>query len=171
MGFKPEQGKAFADLASDLEAFSLVIEDRAAIARDVVEPTMRQQARRNLASAGRYGGGNWNFAGEERYRRQKAAWVGAAYADLPLVMPPDKAKLAPSLTDPADPNYLAVVTESGIQMGSRLEYANRLFVTGGIGPRGEYFPARDPYIMTESQQIDMAREIELYVLEKWRARE
>lgn len=159
MGFEAVGGKGFGYLANLLRDHLEVFEDVDAINREVVGPYMRRQARANFATAGKHGGRAWTFDGEEKYRRMKRGWLGEVYAGLPMVVPDEHAELVPSVVDPFHPHHIERSTDTGMQMGSSLEHARALFVTGGVGPFGERFPARDPFQMTPAQVDELGEEI------------
>lgn len=130
------------------------------VLRVVVEPYLREQARRNLESAGAYGGEAWSFAGEPKYEASKRAW-DAPYAAYPLVT--SSKEFARTLTDPGNPYYQTTLTDSGVTVGTSHPFAYRLIKTGGVGPYGEAYPARDPWAMTKGQDQELAQRVLDYV--------
>lgn len=89
---------------------------------------------------GEYSGAKWaNYDNEPKYKAFKKALTGGEY----LLKWPGSNRLYDSLTVRNDPDQVWRTNRGGgWTFGTKLDYADQLR-TGGTGPFGEEFPARD----------------------------
>jgi hypothetical protein len=153
-------GKGFGEWEKRFTLSSKAVKDVRPTLNRVVYPWLRGHVQDQFESSGFAGGQPWDFSGEPLYERAKIRRFGKEYGTRPMLMPDDKAVLLPSLIDPSHPDSLWRLTPGQLRLGSTLEYADRLFNTGGVGPYGERYPARDPFVMTPAQKRELDRLIE-----------
>lgn len=116
------------------------------------------RSREAFASAGASEGAAWAPL-EPAYARYKKARGGGAEI---LRWYGARERLYPSLTIAAHPDHLFRVSAEGLVFGSRVPHAARL-ETGGIGPLGEPYPARDVLHLGERSRAHLAQLVGAYV--------
>jgi hypothetical protein len=154
------KGKSFGDYAKLLRLATKEVKDVRPTLNRVVYPWYVMHVEEQFRTAGKHGGQAWSFRGEPKYQHMKTRRHGMPYGKMPMLLPDDRAKLLPSLIDANHPDSLFRLMPGQLILGSRLEYADRLFNTGGIGPYGERYPGRDPFQMTPVQERERDRLIE-----------
>lgn len=153
-------GQGFRGLEAEIKILRQVVKDPRPTLNQVVYPYLREHIQRQFETSGAHGGGpTWDFSGEPIYARQKTSLLGKNLGSKPLVWEAGDAQLLPSLTNPQHPNAIFRLEPSRLVVGSNLPYAEALLSTGGIGPYGEPFPARDPFRFTPEQQRELGEEI------------
>ena len=105
----------------------------------------------NMDTGGKHSGNPWSFVSEPKYRARKTALWGSTYGSRPLALPPGRSPLRDAVA--SQPRV------SGVTLTARVDHPNakRLFKTGGVGPFGEPYPARNPYQMSAQQRAEVVR--------------
>lgn len=152
-GLSIKRGQGFGELEAEIRLLQKVVRDPRPTLNQVVYPYLTDHAEEMVQSAGRHGGQSWSLA--PRYKAYKQAILGPELAARPLAWARATARLVPSLTDPGHPDAIFRLEQDKLVIGSRVPYAERLLVTGGIGPFGERYPARNPYHLTPPQQQEL----------------
>lgn len=157
MPLKVTAGNGFRGMEADLRLMQQEVQDPRPTLNSVVYPYMVAHIEEMFRTSGQ---GAWNFGGEPIYQRNKVARNGARLGAKPLLVDPAHALLLPSLTDPRAPFAIFRLERKRLVIGSSLDYAEDLLVNGGVGPYGEPFPARNPFLLTPQQQQELGDEIE-----------
>ena len=140
----------------ELKILQEIVADVRPTLNAVVYPYMRMHVEENFRTLGRHGGGGgWDFSGEPKYQAYKRAILDEPWASMPLWWSPGRAQLIPSLTDPGHKDGFFRLTRNSIIFGTLHPNGEALLGTGGIGPFGERFPARDPFQMTPWQEAEL----------------
>lgn len=135
-------------ISRQCRTLSGALRDVSQLWREVVHPWMVQHWRLQFDTAGGHGGRPWAPL-EPKYA---AAQQGDSLTPLEVNT---SARLEPSFVDPVNPAHFFSSSKNAMQAGSPVPYAGTLG-TGGIGPFGESYPARDPREVTP-QQLDALR--------------
>ena len=150
------RGAGLGGALRELEILQEIVQDTRPTLNQVVYPYMRQHVEQNFRTLGAHGGGpTWDFSGEPKYQAYKRSILDEPWASMPLWWSPGRARLVPSLTDPGHKDSFFRLGRSSIIFGSLHPNAEQLLGTGGIGPFGERFPARDPFKMTAFQEAEL----------------
>lgn len=150
-------GMGLSGVIRELKVLTNVVRDTRPTLNQVVHPYIQRHVRLNVKTLGAHGGGPiWDFSGEPIYEYRKTARLGADLGSKPLHVDPEHAELIPSLIEPGHPDSMFRLTADSIIFGSLNDHAEKLLMTGGIGPYGERFPARNPFVMTAGQRAELA---------------
>lgn len=142
-----------------LRAMQQVVDDPTPTLNRVVYPWMLDHLEGQFETAGAWGGEPWGFDGEPIYARYKRALYGEDLGARPLAVDPAHERLKPSLTQPGHPDHIVRLSGKLLEIGTSVEYARRLLFDGGLGPFGESYPARNPFIMTAAQRAELDDEM------------
>lgn len=130
-----------ADVHDDLQAFFIA------------------RQRRSFRTSGRSERSKWaGFSREPKYRTLKQRLTG----DLRPLLWSGGGRLYDSLTQANSSDQTFRVTGDTIRFGSRVPYAHRLY-TGGIGPFGERYPARN-FLKLSDRSMDVLSNLILRTL-------
>lgn len=137
---------------------------------EVVQPYIEMHVDKQFRTAGRHGGKRWSFGGEPVYEAAKTARYGARYGKRPLFVPRKVEQLRPSLVMSGHPQAIRRIERGRLTIGTKIRYADRLINTGGVGPYGERYPARDPFQLKARQRLELEKEIARDLVKRARRR-
>lgn len=138
-------------ITSQCRALSRAIKQPKELWREVVHPWMVQHFRRQFDTAGGHGGALWAPL-EPKYQAAQRA-----FGDSIVPLESSAGILERSFVDPTDKNHRVKFGRT-MEFESALPYSGTL-ATGGTGPYGEPFPARDPRVISRVQMEDLKKEI------------
>jgi len=130
--------------------------------RDVVHPWMVGHWRLQFNSAGGHGGQLWAPLEPQYAEAQRAL------GDSLVPLESSAGILEASFTDPTSRHHKLVIQSRKLMVSSTLPYSGTL-ATGGVGPYGESFPARDPRVMTPAQRLEIEAQIYAWFRRKYEA--
>ena len=113
-------------------------------------------------TSGKHGGEAWDFSSEPKYQKRKEALWGSQYASKPLLVPSQVELLRPAMLRGFS------LSERGLSHTVSSPNASSLIRTGGKNPFGEPYPARNPYVMTRSQRLEIKKIAMKHVASAWR---
>lgn len=122
-----------------------ILTDFDAIHENVTRPHMRNHVEEMYDSSGAHAGAEWmdyEESGETKYAAFKQAVVDGPNATKLLRWEDGMERLHPSLTNPSHPLHVERMNGAEFVFGTRVDYAYRLAVIGGINPFDEPYPPR-----------------------------
>lgn len=156
-------GDGHEEFSQILGVMADVIGSMVPVWRAAVHPYMTRHAKKQFKTEGTHGGKPWaGYGNEPKYEAYKKDRVGHLKV-LRWHESLSRGRLPPSTFRPSHPDHIFQATSNRVTIGTSTPWAKRL-TKGGTGPRGEKFPGRIIYAMTERQRDELTSLIQQMII-------